>query len=252
MKSGAMTKITYQLVAPMEATLGSAEIERRRHFLQNRAAPGIEVEVRSVARGTASIESAYDAAIVVPHILDSLIDAVKGGSHAVIVGCFSDPGLDALREMVRVPAVGPGMSAMLFALQLGNRFSIVAPNEKGSGHSSSYVRQLGLQDRYASTRGMGLSVVDLARAHNSAMDCIVDVGRRCVEEDGAQVLVLGCMSMAFLGIDSEVQDRLGVPVVNPVIVSLKAAETMLAHGVWHSHLGWSTPPSKPVLERPLN
>jgi allantoin racemase len=247
-----MKKITYQLVAPMEATLGIEEIERRRDFLQQRAAADIEIEVRSVARGTASIESAYDAAIVVPYILESLIDAVETGSQAVIVGCFSDPGLDALREMVKVPAVGPGMSAMLFALQLGNRFSIIAPNEKGSGHSPSYVRQLGLQDRYASTRGMGLSVVDLARGRNSALDRIVEVGRRCVEEDGAHVLVLGCMSMAFLGIDSEIQERLGAPVVNPVLVSLKNAEAMLAHGIVHSGRGWTRPPSKPVLDRPFH
>jgi allantoin racemase len=237
-----MKKITYQLVAPMEATLGVEEIERRRDFLQQRAAADIEIEVRSVARGTASIESAYDAAIVVPYILESLIDAVETGSQAVIVGCFSDPGLDALREMVKVPAVGPGMSAMLFALQLGNRFSIIAPNEKGSGHSPSY----------ASTRGMGLSVVDLARGRNSALDRIVEVGRRCVEEDGAHVLVLGCMSMAFLGIDSEIQEQLGAPVVNPVLVSLKNAEAMLAHGIVHSGRGWTRPPSKPVLDRPFH
>jgi allantoin racemase len=244
-----MRTITYQLVAPMEATLGVAEIDRRRDFLQRHAAPGIDIEVCSVARGTASIESAYDAALVIPYVLESLRDAVDRGADAVIVGCFSDPGLDALREIVEVPAIGPGMSAMLLALQLGNRFSIIAPNEKGSGHSPSYVRQLGLQDRYASTRGMGLSVVDLARAHNSALDRIVDVGRRCIDEDGAQVIVLGCMSMAFLGIDGELQSRLGVPVVSPVIAALKSAETMLAHEISHSRIGWSTPPAKPVLER---
>ncbi|MGI9424425.1 MAG: aspartate/glutamate racemase family protein [Hyphomicrobiaceae bacterium] len=242
--------ISYQLVAPMEATLGTEEIERRRAFLQRHAGAGIEIEVRSVARGTASIESAYDAAVVVPYILESLRAAVDDGADAVIIGCFSDPGIDALREIVEVPAVGPGMSAMLLALQLGNKFSIIAPNEKGSGHSASYVRQLGIQDRYASTRGMGLSVVDLARSGNEAMDRIVTVGQRCIDEDGAHVLVLGCMSMAFLGIDAAIQDRLGVPVVSPVIAALKTTETMLAHGISHSRLGWSTPPQKPILERP--
>jgi len=242
-------KISYQLVAPMEATLGPAEIERRRAFLQEKAEVGTEIEVRSVARGTASIESAYDAAIVVPYILESLREAEREGADAVIVGCFSDPGLDALREVVKVPAVGPGMAAMMLALQLGNRLSIIAPNEKGSGHSAAYVRQLGIHSRYASTRGMGLSVVDLARAHNEALERIVSVGQRCVDEDGAQVLVLGCMSMAFLGIDAHVQQRLGVPVVSPVIASLKAAETMLAHTIAHSRLSWSSPKIKPVLDR---
>jgi allantoin racemase len=249
-KSPSRKLISYQLVAPMEATLGIEEIERRRAFLQKHAAAGIEIEVHSVARGTASIESAYDAAIVVPYILESLRAAVDDGADAVIVGCFSDPGIDALRELIDVPAVGPGMSAMLLALQLGNKFSIISPNEKGSGHAASYVRQLGIQDRYASTRGMGLSVVDLARSQNEAMDRIVTVGQRCIDDDGAQVLVLGCMSMAFLGIDATIQDRLGVPVVSPVIAALKTTETMLAHGISHSRLSWSTPPKKPILDRP--
>jgi len=242
--------ITYQLVAPMEATLGPAEVSRRRAFLQEFAGPGIEIDVRSVARGTAAIESAYDAALVVPYILESLRDAVAGGASAVIVGCFSDPGLDALREVVRVPAVGPGMSAMMLALQLGSRFSIIAPNEKGSGHSHAYVRQLAITERYASTRGMGLSVVDLARSRDEAMERIVAVGRRCIDQDGAQVLILGCMSMAFLGIDRDLEQRLGVPVVSPVVAALKTAELMLAHRISHSPLGWSAPPDKPILERP--
>jgi allantoin racemase len=98
---------------------------------------------------------------------------------------------------------------------------------------------------------MGLSVVDLARAHNEALERIVSVGQRCVEEDGAEVLVLGCMSMAFLGIDAQVQQRLGVPVVSPVIAALKAAETMLAHAITHSRLSWSQAKAKPVLDRTM-
>ncbi len=242
-------RILYQLVAPMERTLGEAEIARRRDFLQRHAAAGMEVEVRSVRRGTASIESAYDAAIVVPYIIESAREAVADGADAVIVGCFSDPGLDAVREIISAPVIGPGMSAVFLALQLGNRFSIVAPNEKGSGHSDAYMRQLGVDGRHASTRGMGLSVIELARGHNSAFDRICDTARRCVDEDGADVLVMGCMSMAFLGVTDALAERVGVPVVSPVIAALKSAETMLTHGLAHARRSWPTPPDKPILER---
>jgi allantoin racemase len=242
-------KILYQLVAPMEKTLGAGEIARRAEFLKRYAAADVSVAVRSVGRGTASIESAYDAAIVVPAIIESVRDAVEEGFEAVIVGCFSDPGLDALREIVRVPVVGPGMSAIHLALQLGDRFSIISPNANGSGHSGAYVRQLGLASRYASTRGMGLTVIELARGDASALDRITERGRVCVEVDGADVLVLGCMSMAFLDVTEELTARIGVPVVSPVVAALKTAEMMLCHGVAHSVAGWPAPPEKPVLER---
>ncbi len=63
------------------------------------------------------------------------------------------------------------------------------------------------------------------------------------------MLVLGCMSMAFLGVDAELQQRLGVPVVNPVLAALKTAEMMLAHRITHSRRSWTKLKLKPVLER---
>ena len=242
-------RIVYQLVAPMEKSLGADEMTRRRDFLLRHAAPGTHIDVRSVRRGTAAIESAYDGAIVVPFIIESLRAAVDEGGDAAIVGCFSDPGIDAVREVVRIPVIGPGMSAIHLALQLGDRFSIISPNEGGSSHSAAAVRGMGIAARYASTRGMGLSVVELAGGHADALERIAKVGRGCVEEDGADVLVLGCMSMAFLGVTDELQSRIGVPVISPVIAALKTAEMMLSHGVTHSPAGWPTPPEKPVLDR---
>ncbi len=247
--AGSKKQILYQLVAPMEKTLGEGEMVRRREFLQRHAAADTLVEVRSVARGTASIESAYDAAIVVPHIIESAREAVSQGSNAAIIGCFSDPGIDAVREVVDVPVVGPGMSAVHCALQLGHRFSIISPNDRETGQSGAHMRLLGVASRHASTRGMGLSVLDLAAGHNSAFERVKTAAQRCVEEDGADVLVLGCMSMAFLDMTCELGESVGVPVVSPVIAALKTAEMMLAHGVTHSRRGWPTPPEKPILER---
>jgi allantoin racemase len=246
---GSDKHVVYQLVAPMERSLGPEEIEHRRAFLQSYAVPGTTVEVRSIKRGVAAIESAYDAAMAVPYILESLREPPCGPGVAVIIGCFSDPGLDAAREIIAGPVVGPAMSAMHLAMQLGNRFSIIAPSENGSGHSASYVRMLGLDSSYASTRGMGLSVIELAKGNASAFDRIAEVGRRCVQEDRADVLILGCMSMAFLGLTAELEDRIGVPVVSPVIAALKTAEMMLSHAVTHSRIGWPAPPPKAVLDR---
>ncbi len=242
--SASAKRILYQLVAPMEVTVGEAEVVRRRDFLSSYAAPGVTVEVRSVARGTASIESDYDAAMVIPYIIESIEAGAAEGADAAIVGCFSDPGLDAVRERVRIPVVGPGAAAMHLALQLGHSFSVISPNAGNSGRVGAYVRQLGLWERYASTRGMGLSVLDLARGDNSALERAEAAARRCIEEDEADVLVLGCMSMAFRDLAKPLQERLGVPVVNPVIVALKTAETMLAHGISHSRAAWPQPPQK--------
>jgi len=101
--------------------------------------------------------------------------------------------------------------------------------------------------QYASTRGTGLSVMDLGRDREGTLARLAEVGRACVEEDGADVLILGCMSMAFHDITRPLQERLGVPVVNPVPASLAFAELCVRAGLGHSKRAWPTPPKLEML-----
>lgn len=241
-------RILYQLTSPMERTvLGKDEVERRRTFLQARAASDAEVLVWSNTSAPPSIESAYDAARSVPAMLDLMHRAEAEGVDAVIIGCFSDPGIEAAREITSIPVIGPGAAAMHLAAQFGARFAIVAPLAGNQGRARMRMRELGLEGCFASVRGMGMAVLDLARDREGALERIAEVGRRAVEDDGADVLVLGCMSMAFLDITGEVEQRVGVPVVNPVIAALKTAEMTVLMGLTHSKLAYPKPPKMDML-----
>lgn len=241
-------RIVYQLVMPLERAVGPAEVERRRAYLQSHAAPGNVIEMSSIASGYPSIESERDAVIAAPHILAGLVAAETAGAAAGIIGCFSDPAMDAVREVVSMPVVGPGQSAVALALQLGERFSILAPHEERAKRAVPRYRAQALADRLASVRGVGVSVVDLAKGAGDAWDRIVAAARRCIEEDGADVLVMGCMSMAFMGVERELGRRLGAPVVSPVLAALKTAEALLALGLTHARSAWPTPPEKAYLD----
>jgi allantoin racemase len=239
-------RIVYQLVSPMEKTLGLAEIERRQDYLQRHAADGIEIKVQSVPSGYPSIESERDAVTVAPYLLFGLQKAEAEGASAGIVGCFSDPALDAIRETVKMPVVGPGQSAIALALQLGESYSILSPLDSGAKRARPRLRGQGFTERLASIRGVGVSVVDLSRGDNIAWDRIVDTGRRCIE-DGADVLVMGCMSMAFMGIERQLSERLAVPVISPVLAALKTTQTLLELNLSHSRNAWPSPPDKAYL-----
>jgi allantoin racemase len=244
----ASRRIAYQLVAPMEKTLGAAEIDRRRDYLQRHAGAGTRVEMLSVPSGYASIESERDAVMVGPHLVAGLEKAEADGADAGIIGCFSDPALDAVREVVSIPVVGPGQAALALALQLGERYSILSPLDSSAKRGVRSLRAQGFADRLGSVRGVGVSVVDLARGANDAWERIVATGRRCIDEDGADVLVMGCMSMAFMGVERELSERLGAPVVSPVLAALKTAETLLACGLAHARTAWPSPPDKPFIK----
>ena len=239
-------RIVYQLVAPMEKTLGQSEIDRRQDYLQRHAAEATEIRVQSVPSGYPSIESERDAVTVAPHLLHGMQKAEAEGASAGIVGCFSDPALDAIRETVRMPVVGPGQSAIALAMQLGESYSILSPLDSGAKRALPRLRGQGLTERLASIRGVGVSVVDLIRGDNTAWDRIIEAGRRCID-DGADVLVMGCMSMAFMGVDRELSDRLSMPVVNPVLAALKTTETLVDLALSHSRTAWPSPPDKAYL-----
>ena len=64
-----------------------------------------------------------------------------------------------------------------------------------------------------------------------------------VEEDGAEVIIMGCASMA--GYSADLERELGVPVLDPVAVTLKVVEGLTEIGVRHSKIGlYATPEPK--------
>jgi allantoin racemase len=237
-------RILYQLTSPMHKTVGPHEVARRQKVLQAYAGAGTEVIAEPTAKGPAAIESAHDAGLVVPELIRLAPLAEQRGYDALIIGCYSDPGLDALREMLAIPVIGPGAASLHLAAQLGTRISVLTPTGRGHGRVSARLRSLGIAALLASVRGIGLSVMDMAKQKPGALDKAAEAARLAVEEDGADVLVLGCMSMAFLpGICEDLGKRAGVPVVNPVIAALKTAEALVAMKLSHSKAAW--PPPKP-------
>jgi allantoin racemase len=235
-------RILYQLTSPMDKTVGPQEVARRQKVLQGHAAAGTEVIAEPTAKGPAAIESAHDAGLVVPELIRLAPLAEKRGFSAIIIGCFSDPGLDALREMLTIPVIGPGAASLHLAAQLGTRISVLTPAGRGYGRVAARLRSLGIAPLLASVRGIGLSVMDLAKQKPGALDKAAEAARVAVEQDGADVLVLGCMSMAFLpGICEELGKRVGVPVVNPVIAALKTAEAVTSMKLSHSKAAWPLP-----------
>jgi allantoin racemase len=239
-------RILYQLTSPMEKTaLGAPEVARRREFLRTRAA-GADVDVRSLTGGPPSIESAWEAALVVPELCDAVRRAQQDGFHAVIIGCFSDPGLEALRELTTIPIVGPGSAALHVAAQLGTRLGVISPLDAAPGRVAARLRALGVGGLLGSVRSVGMPVLDVARNPEPVLARLEEVGRAAMREDRADVLVLGCMSMGFLGITDELTKRLEIPVVNPVTAALKTAEMVVSMGLSHSKAAYPVPPKMEV------
>lgn len=108
---------------------------------------------------------------------------------------MGDPGMDAAREVVDIPVLGPCLTSM---------------------HAS--VKRL-------------------------TAECIA-----AITEDGAHAIVFGCTGM--LGWADDIQAALvgagypGVPVVDPIPLTVRTAAALVGSGLTHSKRTYPTPPAK--------
>ena len=91
-------------------------------------------------------------------------------------------------------------------------------------------------------RAVDIPVLELANDREATVEKMIKAGREAMLEDRAQALVLGCMSMGFLEVAEELQEVLGIPVINPSKVGLAMAETLVRSGLSHSKKAFALPP----------
>lgn len=232
-------KIVYLVLGPMDPN----EIARRGELLKKWASPGAEVVIRGVTRGPCSIESLYEGYLSIPEAAKEIFTLEKEDYHGAIIGCASDPGLYAMREITSsMVVVGPGESSFHIASMLGHRFTILAPLDNAVNAFHALAHRAGIESKLASVRSINLAVLDLDEDKSATLGKIIHEGREAMERDRADTLILGCMSLGFLDIAEKVQDALQIPVVNPCRAALKVAEALVGCGLTHSKRAFFLPP----------
>ncbi|MEA2384905.1 MAG: allantoin racemase [Solirubrobacteraceae bacterium] len=232
------TRILYLVPGPLSRARGREELDRRCGLLQSWAGPDVEVGIAENPSGPGSIESGWEEYISVPGSFEVAANAEAEGYDAMILGCYGDPGLDGFREILTVPMVGPCEASMHVACQLGHRFGIVTVLDSIVAPLHRLARIAGLDSRVASIVAVDVPVLEL---DGGSYDSVV-AGCRTVMAAGADTIVLGCMSMAFLGVAEQLTEELGVPVINPARTALKTAELLQGSGLTHSKRAFPVPP----------
>jgi allantoin racemase len=148
---------------------------------------------------------------------------------AVVIGCFYDLGLREAREVSEHTIVtAPCQSATAIASHLGNTFSVLVGQRKNTPKMSENVRLYGHGHRMVSMRPLELGVHEYQVDHERTCSILLTEGRKAVEEDGAEVIILGCA--ANFGFYRQMQDDLSVPVIDAVLAPLKYAELLAENG----------------------
>ncbi|MCX5976718.1 MAG: aspartate/glutamate racemase family protein [Coprothermobacterota bacterium] len=214
--------------------------EHLRRALMPIKRPDTELSVICPEHGPITIECEYDEVFASAQMLPLIKKANEEGYDAVVIACFSDPGITAAREISTIPVLGIQETTLHVACMLGAKFTIITNRIQRIAHKQEQARKLGLESKLASVRALGLSVAEADAQPARAKERIIEASRRAIEEDGAEVIVLGCAGMA--GYAEDVERALGVVVLDPSSVALKVAEAFADLKLRHAHIGLYAPP----------
>lgn len=194
-------------------------------ILKTSANAGTEVDIVSLPAGRPKHLEYHAYEALVTGDIVRLIYHYSGGYDAIVIGCFYDVALREAREVSRKAVVtAPCQSSLVFASHLGNTFSVLVGRQKWVPKMEENVRAYGYGDRLASMRPLELGVLEFQQDLNRTAEKMLAEGRTAVEQDGAEVLILGC-TIEF-GFHERMQKELGVPVIDAVAAPFKLAEML--------------------------
>lgn len=239
-----MARVLVIVPFPMDAE----NLDKRRAQLRSvQLGHGVDFDFRPVRFAPKGYVSQQDSVLADLGILEAGLAAQDEGYDAVCIDTMSDSGMTHLRAALDIPVIGPGRHAMLTALMLGERFSILTMWDKWRHLYSKTLAELGLANRCASVRPAGLRPDNqslLAGKEDEVFPALLGAGQKCIEQDGADVIILGSTTMHEA--HGYLAKHLPVPVINPGPLSYRLAITALRLGHAHARSAYPAPDAAPL------
>lgn len=192
-------------------------------FQLRATAPAVDWRMATGRFGARYITSEAAFAIASHATIDAWAEHAEG-CDAILLACFGDPGLFALRELSAVPVVGLAEASMQAAAERAARFSIVTGGPKWGPMLTRLAQSLGFGPKLASVR---TTVITGAQAAADPAGAVAALAQACTEacvEDGAQAVILG--GAGFAGLGERVGSLAGFPVIDSVLAGARAAERL--------------------------
>tara|TARA_A100001037_G_scaffold87171_1_gene79168 strand:+ start:967 stop:1662 length:696 start_codon:yes stop_codon:yes gene_type:complete len=193
----------------------------------------------TAAKGMPSIEGYYDEVFVVPPMIEALTP-MAGEIDGVVVGCFDDTGVDALRAFLDVPVVGICQAAMYAASMISTGFSVVTTLRRSVAIIEDLAIRYGMERNCRRVRAAEIPVLALEEEGGEAREKIKAEILRALKDDGCEVVILGCAGMADLM--AWLTKETGVPIIDGVAAGVKIVEALVGAGITTSKIGAYAPP----------
>src|SRR5262244_2473757 len=209
------------------------------------ASAGTELVAVTTKGGTRNIDSAVADYLSGAYMIRTCLDAAAlHRPDAVVLAGFGRVGIDALREALAIPVVSIAEASMAIACLLGHRFTTLTMLQQFIPYQQDLVRYYGFEAKCASVRAININVEECAINRDKTLRELKEQIQKVVTEDRAEVVILACAGLC--GYDVELSRLAGVPVLDPVTVGVKVAESLVGLGVSHSKVRKFAHPPQPL------
>jgi Asp/Glu/hydantoin racemase len=159
-----------------------------------------------------------------PKILRLASEMIREGLDGLFVSCAEDPAVEMIKQSAKIPILGAGTASALMALSYRKSVGVLGLDAK-----APTPMQLLLGDRMigaAQPKGV-INALDLYKP--GAEDAFIAAARD-LHDKGAGVIALACTGFSTLGIAPMLSRRVGIPVVDPVVVGGYFIRYMMSTG----------------------
>ena len=189
-------------------------------------------------------------------VVERVLRAQDEGFDAVFICCCYDPGLAEAREVADIIVTAAFEAGAHYVNAISQRYSVIATEDK-TVHCYRELAQLyGTDSKLASVRHIGVSAresyPDKTRPE-MMLQRTLEVARRCIEQDGAEAILMGCTLQSSPLTIARRGEVMGVPIIDPVLVGFKTTEFMVEARKCGlptlSRFGtWQKPPAEEVAQ----
>lgn len=192
--------------------------------------------------GTPSIESTFEGELAAIAMLAVLKEypAIDG----VVIACFGEHGLFGLREILPVPVVGIAEASFLTACMVGAKYGVMVGGENDAACIENLIWMYGLEKRHAGSEVMEMEVLEMNVDFDKTLQTLAD-GAGNLLKMGAEVILLGCAGL--VPYQAALQEKLGVPVIDPVEAGCQQLRSLVEMGLTTSRSGMFMGPNPKTL-----